>query len=205
MAGRVDLATGGGLCAVAVLTGVVWAIAWRRRLRTDGVLPRRKPRPSTVIAPVPPEEAQTQAIPVPEQLRATPAAPSTATAVAETPARGTSATASDAAPRSTAGTATAVVHAPVPGAEGKAPPPAASAPGTPASPALDAPEAEHALETGAAAAVPRMQVDTGTMDLRALLAPLVDALAEDTERARCAGAVRGFAGRPAYDYAEETW
>jgi African swine fever virus J13L protein len=38
-----DFATGGGLVLVASLTLVCWALAWRRRLRADGVLP---PRPS---------------------------------------------------------------------------------------------------------------------------------------------------------------
>jgi hypothetical protein len=38
------LATGGGLIVVAALTLVCWAKAWRRRLRTDGVLPLRESR-----------------------------------------------------------------------------------------------------------------------------------------------------------------
>ena len=37
------LATGGGLIVVATLTLVCWALAWRRRLRADGVLPPRQP------------------------------------------------------------------------------------------------------------------------------------------------------------------
>ena len=35
-----DRATGGGLAVVSLLTLVFWAIAWRRKLRADGVLPR---------------------------------------------------------------------------------------------------------------------------------------------------------------------
>jgi hypothetical protein len=42
-AAMTDFATGGGLVLVASLTLVCWALAWRRRLRADGVLP---PRPS---------------------------------------------------------------------------------------------------------------------------------------------------------------
>jgi hypothetical protein len=35
-----DRATGGGLAVVSLLTLIFWAIAWRRKLRADGVLPR---------------------------------------------------------------------------------------------------------------------------------------------------------------------
>lgn len=35
-----DLATGGGLAAVCVVTLVAWSVAWRRALRADGVLTR---------------------------------------------------------------------------------------------------------------------------------------------------------------------
>ncbi|HEY3682639.1 MAG TPA: hypothetical protein VGL93_06345 [Streptosporangiaceae bacterium] len=161
IAGRIDLGTGGGLCAVAVLTGVVWAIAWRRRLRTDGVLPRRTARPA--VRAVPPEEAQTQVIPVPEELRTTPGAPAAA----------------------------APGPAPVPGTEGLA-----------STVTTVAAEPERAGAGVASAEAAAVSGDGGPMDLRALLAPLVDALAEDTARG---GGERGFAGRPAYDYAEETW
>ena len=40
-AGRVNLATGAGLIAVGCVTAVAWAMAWRRRLRADGVLGER--------------------------------------------------------------------------------------------------------------------------------------------------------------------
>ncbi len=39
-----DRATGGGLAAVSLLTLIFWAIAWRRKLRADGVLPRMSRR-----------------------------------------------------------------------------------------------------------------------------------------------------------------
>ena len=52
---RVSLYTGAGLGAVAVLTAVCWSVAWRRRLRADGVLPGGRAAPP----PVPPEEAAT--------------------------------------------------------------------------------------------------------------------------------------------------
>jgi hypothetical protein len=35
-----DLATGGGLAAVCLVTLVAWSVAWRRALRADGVLTR---------------------------------------------------------------------------------------------------------------------------------------------------------------------
>lgn len=38
---RVSAFTGAGLCVVAVLTTVCWSAAWRRRLRSEGVLPGR--------------------------------------------------------------------------------------------------------------------------------------------------------------------
>lgn len=38
------LATGGGLIVVSSLTFICWALAWRRRLRTDGVLAPRQSR-----------------------------------------------------------------------------------------------------------------------------------------------------------------
>ena len=38
-----DLTTGGGLAAVCLITLTAWAVAWRRALRTEGVL-RRPPR-----------------------------------------------------------------------------------------------------------------------------------------------------------------
>jgi hypothetical protein len=37
-AGRVNLATGAGLVLVSAVATVAWALAWRRRLRSDGVL-----------------------------------------------------------------------------------------------------------------------------------------------------------------------
>lgn len=37
-AGRVNLATGAALAGVSVISALAWAVAWRRRLRTDGVL-----------------------------------------------------------------------------------------------------------------------------------------------------------------------
>ena len=37
-AARVNLATGAGLMLAACVTGVAWAVAWRRRMRVDGVL-----------------------------------------------------------------------------------------------------------------------------------------------------------------------
>jgi hypothetical protein len=37
-AGRVNLATGAGLIAVGCITAAAWAMAWRRRMRADGVL-----------------------------------------------------------------------------------------------------------------------------------------------------------------------
>jgi hypothetical protein len=39
-----DRATGGGLAVVSLLTLIFWAIAWRRKLRADGVLPRMSRR-----------------------------------------------------------------------------------------------------------------------------------------------------------------
>jgi hypothetical protein len=41
-----DLATGGGLAVVSLITLVSWALAWRRKLRTDAALPpsRRQAR-----------------------------------------------------------------------------------------------------------------------------------------------------------------
>jgi len=39
-----DRATGGGLAVVSLLTLIFWAIAWRRKLRADGVLPRSSRR-----------------------------------------------------------------------------------------------------------------------------------------------------------------
>jgi hypothetical protein len=38
------LSTGGGLIVVSALTLLCWALAWRRRLRADGVLPARESR-----------------------------------------------------------------------------------------------------------------------------------------------------------------
>jgi len=40
-AGRVNLATGAGLMVIAGFTAVAWAVAWRRRMRADGVLGMR--------------------------------------------------------------------------------------------------------------------------------------------------------------------
>jgi hypothetical protein len=40
-AGRVNLATGAGLIVVCCVTAVAWAVAWRRRMRADGVLGER--------------------------------------------------------------------------------------------------------------------------------------------------------------------
>jgi hypothetical protein len=40
-AGRVNLVTGAGLMVIACVTAVAWAVAWRRRLRADGVLGER--------------------------------------------------------------------------------------------------------------------------------------------------------------------
>jgi hypothetical protein len=39
-----DRATGGGLAVVSLLTLIFWAIAWRQKLRADGVLPRMSRR-----------------------------------------------------------------------------------------------------------------------------------------------------------------
>jgi hypothetical protein len=36
-----DLATGGGLAVVGLITMIAWAVAWRRALRADGVLTRK--------------------------------------------------------------------------------------------------------------------------------------------------------------------
>jgi hypothetical protein len=41
----IALATGGGLVIVAALSLLCWALAWRRRLRADGVLAPRQSRP----------------------------------------------------------------------------------------------------------------------------------------------------------------
>jgi hypothetical protein len=38
---KVDVATGAAIALVAVVTMIAWAVAWRRRLRADGVLPER--------------------------------------------------------------------------------------------------------------------------------------------------------------------
>jgi hypothetical protein len=43
-----DLATGGGLAAVCVVTLAAWGIAWRRTLRADGVLTRPQRGPARV-------------------------------------------------------------------------------------------------------------------------------------------------------------
>ena len=40
-AGKVNLATGAGLVLASCATLAAWAVAWRRRMRTDGVLGRR--------------------------------------------------------------------------------------------------------------------------------------------------------------------
>lgn len=40
-AGRVNLATGAGLMVIACVTAVAWVVAWRRRMRADGVLGER--------------------------------------------------------------------------------------------------------------------------------------------------------------------
>src|SRR5579863_3763880 len=40
-AGRVNLATGAGLIVVGCVTAVAWVMAWRRRMRADGVLGER--------------------------------------------------------------------------------------------------------------------------------------------------------------------
>jgi hypothetical protein len=40
-AGRVNLATGAGLITIACATAVAWVVAWRRRMRADGVLGER--------------------------------------------------------------------------------------------------------------------------------------------------------------------
>jgi hypothetical protein len=40
-AGRVNLATGAGLILASCVAMVAWAVAWRRRMRMDGVLGRR--------------------------------------------------------------------------------------------------------------------------------------------------------------------
>ena len=40
-AGKVNLATGAGLVLASCAALAAWAVAWRRRMRTDGVLGRR--------------------------------------------------------------------------------------------------------------------------------------------------------------------
>jgi hypothetical protein len=40
-----DLGTGGGLAVICVTTLIAWTLAWRRALRTDGVLTRRERGP----------------------------------------------------------------------------------------------------------------------------------------------------------------
>ena len=40
-AGRVNLATGAGLILASCVAMIAWAVAWRRRMRMDGVLGRR--------------------------------------------------------------------------------------------------------------------------------------------------------------------
>jgi hypothetical protein len=39
----IDLATGAGVCLIALVTAMSWAAGWRARLRADGVLPQRRP------------------------------------------------------------------------------------------------------------------------------------------------------------------
>lgn len=41
-----DLATGGGLGVICLVTLAAWAVIWRRALRADGVLSRPEPRPA---------------------------------------------------------------------------------------------------------------------------------------------------------------
>src|SRR3984957_12873673 len=41
LAGRVNLLTGAGLIALCVLSLVCWSVAWRQRMRVDGVLADR--------------------------------------------------------------------------------------------------------------------------------------------------------------------
>jgi hypothetical protein len=45
-----DLATGGALAAVCLVTLADWAVAWRRALRADGVLTRRPRVPARAAA-----------------------------------------------------------------------------------------------------------------------------------------------------------
>ncbi|MFG1709771.1 hypothetical protein ACFLIM_42005 [Nonomuraea sp. M3C6] len=56
----IDLATGAGVCLIAMVTAMAWATAWRARLRADGVLAQRRP----ALAPEPP------AVPSAEELHA---------------------------------------------------------------------------------------------------------------------------------------
>ncbi|KAB8194076.1 hypothetical protein FH608_018005 [Nonomuraea phyllanthi] len=39
----IDLATGAGVCLIALVTAAAWAASWRARLRDDGVLAPRRP------------------------------------------------------------------------------------------------------------------------------------------------------------------
>lgn len=63
---RVSAFTGAGLCVVAVLTMGCWSAAWRRRLRSEGVLPGRGvPRdtePNGAAASRPPGKARRDAV-----------------------------------------------------------------------------------------------------------------------------------------------
>jgi hypothetical protein len=56
-AGRLNLAAGAGLALVGAVTAVAWAVAWRQRLRADGVLTAPGP-PAPRISPVSRREAR---------------------------------------------------------------------------------------------------------------------------------------------------
>jgi hypothetical protein len=56
----VDLWTGGGVCALSLVTIGAWVGAWRGRLRADGLLPERSvPQPEAPDEPVPTATAPT--------------------------------------------------------------------------------------------------------------------------------------------------
>jgi hypothetical protein len=57
-ASNVDLWTGAGVCALSLVTIVVWVRAWRTRLRDDGLLPER-PVPQPGVPEEPPIPAAT--------------------------------------------------------------------------------------------------------------------------------------------------
>lgn len=200
---RVSVFTGAGLCVLAVLTGVCWSAAWRRRLRSEGVLPGapRDREPDGAVPSRPPGKVRRDAV---RPRAAQPARPK--------PSRRLS-PASDVAPSAAVRSEAARSGTAASGPNGRGPV------------TTDAPET---AATGPLPAVPAaVPVRLEDRGLPALLAPRVAALTGDAESsstgtsagvastatpfgdAAVAGRSRRRAGWRAWsladDDAEETW